>query len=91
MVIQLFHKVIMQILVKLFTDFQSTNGQYRSFIHYSPNIYRLIDLQGNAPISDLNLSVFWKGKDGTDHPLYLVSGASCSIKIMFVLKDHIAQ
>jgi len=76
---------------KIITDFQSTNGQYRSFIHYSPTIYRLIDLQGNAPISDLNLSVFWKGKDGTDHPLYLVSGASCSIKIMFVLKDHIAQ
>ena len=64
-------------------DFETTSGQYRSFINYTANVYRFIDLFGNAPLSDIDISVYWRGKDGGLFPFTLVSGGSCSIKLFF--------
>jgi len=73
------------------TDFQSTSGEYRSFLQYTPSVYRLIDLIGNQTLNNLDLYCYWKGRDGLLRPLYLATGGTCSIKMMFRNKDYIGQ
>ena len=70
-------------IISEIVDFETSSGQYRSFINYTANVYRFIDLFGNAPLSDIDISVYWRGKDGGLFPFTLVSGGSCSIKLFF--------
>lgn len=57
-------------------------------IFYSPQSeYRLFDLNGNAPLSAIEISVFWKDQFGGLHPFKLFSGCNGSLKIMFRRKD----
>ncbi len=69
------------------TDFQSSNNDYRGFINYTPTgQYRLIDLFGNKPLTQLNFTVFWKSRTGQLFPFYLVSGASAQVVFGFFKK-----
>ena len=53
-------------------------------IQYSPQgEYRLIDLQSNAPINNIEISVFWRDQYGTLHPFVLEPGCFSSLKILF--------
>lgn len=63
----------------------SRNGiEYRPTITYEPVAeYRLVDLYDEKPISDLEISAFWKDRYGNLIPFLLTPGASASIKIMF--------
>jgi len=61
---------------------------------YKPNIlyvpqseYRLIDLNGNVPLSAIQIGVFWRDSFGNLHPFYLLAGNSATIKLMFRRKD----
>jgi hypothetical protein len=57
-------------------------------IFYSPTSeYRLFDLNGNAPLSAIEISVFWKDQFGGLHPFKLASGCNSSLKLMFRRKD----
>lgn len=76
-------------IISSITDFQSSNGQYRSFIAYSPaSEYRLIDLFGNKGLSAIDIACYFRTKYGDLVPFYLVSGASCSIKFMFRKRNY---
>ena len=62
---------------------------------YFPNVlylptaeYRMIDLQGNAPLYGIQISVQWKDVYGIYHDFFLQNGCSCSLKIMFRRKDY---
>jgi hypothetical protein len=70
-------------IISEITDFESSSGQYRSYVNYSASVYRFIDLFGNSPISDIDISVYWRSKSGSLFPFTLVSGGSCSIKMFF--------
>jgi hypothetical protein len=76
----------------IITDFLipiTSVNRYQPSITYSPSgEYRLIDLYGNQPLSAINLQVYFKDKFGGLHPIYLNSGCSASIKIMFRRKDY---
>lgn len=62
--------------------------QTKPSINYTPTAeYRLFDLNGNAPLSAIEISVFWKDSFGQIHPFLLASGSNSSIKIMFRRKD----
>lgn len=62
--------------------------QTKPSINYTPTAeYRLFDLNGNAPLSAIEISVFWKDSFGQIHPFLLGSGSNSSIKIMFRRKD----
>lgn len=57
---------------------------------YFPNLlylpqaeYRLIDLQGNYPVSAIQISVKWKDIYGIYHDFYLQNGCGASLKILF--------
>ena len=53
-------------------------------ITYSPLAeYRLIDLQSNAPINGIEISIFWKDQYGYQHQFVLEPGCNASIKILF--------
>jgi hypothetical protein len=75
-------------IISMITDFQSVSHEYRSYIQYSPNVYRYLDMLGNQTLSNLDIYCYWKGRDGLLRPLYLASGGTCSIKLMFQLKDQ---
>jgi len=75
----------------ILTDFivPLTRGdEYKPKINYSPSVYRLIDLKGNAPLKNCDLQVYWKSKiDCKLHPLVLGSQCGASCKIMFRKKQ----
>lgn len=79
---------ISNILTDFIVPFEPGNT-YKPNIVYTPNgEYRLMDMQGNSPLSSIELSVYWKDVFGTLHPFYLNSGCSSSIKLMFRRKDY---
>jgi hypothetical protein len=62
--------------------------QYKPSINYVPTAeYRLFDLNGNAPLSAIEISVNWKDTFGTVHQFRLASGSNASLKLMFRRKD----
>ena len=76
-------------IISIITDFQSSNGQYRSFITYSPTgEYRLLDLHGNIPLQNIDIQCYFKTKFGQLLNFYLVTGASCSIKFLFRSRNY---
>lgn len=75
------------VVSQIITDFVSDNGFYKPNIVYNPSAqYRLIDLQGNRPIANLDIEVYWKDRIGALQPFLLGSGCSATIKILFTRK-----
>lgn len=72
----------------IITDFVADNGIYKPSITYNPSAqFRWCQLQGNRPIYTLDLTVFWKDREGQLQPFRLTSGSSATIKLLFSLKD----
>jgi hypothetical protein len=76
----------------IITDFEvplTALNSYKPDISYTPTAeYRLVDLYGTSPVSNLNMLVYWKDKYSILHPFYLGNGCSASIKLMFRRKDY---
>tara|TARA_R110002167_G_scaffold99886_7_gene261264 strand:+ start:1836 stop:3002 length:1167 start_codon:yes stop_codon:yes gene_type:complete len=69
----------------IISDMVSSSGLYRSGITYSPTAeYRRISLMGNRPISNLDIEIYYRLKDGSLVPFRLASGGSVSIKLAFL-------
>ena len=67
----------------------SALNQYKPNIVYTPTSeYRLIIMTGNSPVSAIQISVFWKDNFAGLHPIFLNSGCSASLKLMFRRKDY---
>lgn len=63
--------------------------EYFPAVLYLPTAeYRLIDLNGNAPISAIQISVQWKDIYGIYHDFFLQNNCNCSLKVMFRRKDQ---
>jgi len=72
------------------TDFVSDTGFYKPNIVYEPSAqYRLLDLTGNQPLTNLDISIFWKNNFGQLIPFYLGSGGVVTIKILFTKKTSV--
>jgi hypothetical protein len=76
-------------IASMVTDFHVDNADgygYVSSIQYVPSSeYRLIDLAsgGSSPLSNIELSVFWKDAFNNLHPFQLLAGLSCDLKLLF--------
>jgi hypothetical protein len=71
---------------QIITDFQ-TDGIYKPTIIYNPLAeYRRIQLQGNRPLTNIDISIFWKNRLGELIPFRLSSGSTATIKILFEKK-----
>lgn len=75
---------------QIITDLATNEQNYKPNLLYAPTAqYRYIDMYGNAPLTNIDVSVFWKSKLGILVPFRLGSGGSCSIKFLFQRKDSI--
>jgi hypothetical protein len=79
-------------LSPIITDFDInyvTGLEGRSILYYAPQgEYRFFDLNSNRPLSDINIVVYWKDKlTGTTHPMYISSGGSATMKLLFRNKN----
>ena len=76
--------------LNVLTDFVGNDLLFKPYVIYSPTVYRYIDLKPNTEIRNIDLQVFWRDKNsGKYRPLYLASGGSCSVKLLFVKKNVI--
>jgi hypothetical protein len=75
-------------IAQIITDFVSDTGIYKPNIVFTPTAqFRYIELLGNRPLSNIDISVFWKSRTGELIPFRLTSGSSATIKILFTKKD----
>ncbi len=73
----------------IITDFATNEQNYKPNLIYVPSSeYRRIDLLGNQALTNLDVSVFWKDRYGRLNEFLLMSGASCSLKILFEKKNR---
>lgn len=75
-------------ITSMVTDFQNQDNQgygYSGSLSYIPSAeYRFISMnQGVEKLNNIDLIVYWKDTFSHLHPLYLMSGCSCNIKILF--------
>ena len=75
-------------ITSMITDFQSQDNQGYGFsgcLSYIPSAeYRFISMnQGSEKLNNIDLIVYWKDTYAHLHPLLLMPGCSCSIKILF--------
>jgi hypothetical protein len=61
----------------------SSNGEV---MYYDPQIYRLVDMMYDSPLSKINLRIYWGDKIGNIYPLTISAFNSVSIKILFMKK-----
>jgi len=79
---------IFPVVTDFVVPFSATN-QYVPDITYTPSgEYRLVDLYGESPASQIDIQVFWKDQYGLLHPFLVGSGCSGSLKVMFRRKDY---
>jgi len=72
----------------IITDLVSSSGVYTPNLVYTPpGENRLITLYGNAPLSNMDISIFYRLRNGSLQPFTLQSGGSVTIKILFTKKS----
>ena len=77
---------------QIITDMVTDDGFYKPNVVYNPTAeYRLIELQGNMPLTNFDVSIFWKNKIGQLTPFYLGSGCTCTIKVLFTKKNSMMK
>ena len=74
-------------IASIIADFEiviDKDNQYRPDICYSPAAeYRLIDMYSSYNVNKIDISVFWKDKFGNLNPIYLNSGCSANVTLLF--------
>lgn len=74
---------------RILTDIASNDLVYKPNLLYVPSAeYRFVDLTTDSPINNIDVQVFWKDRFGILRPMYLLSGISCTMKIMFQKKGQ---
>jgi len=73
------------------TDFVpqlSMAGDTRSIAIYNPTAqYRLVDLSGQSPLSNIDIKIQWQDVLGNLYPILVSSGQQISLKIGFFKKS----
>jgi hypothetical protein len=74
-------------IANIITDMTVESGNYRPYLVYLPQAqYRLITMNSNRPLYNLDLSIFYRTKFGDLIPFQLASGSSVTIKLAFLKK-----
>jgi hypothetical protein len=77
-------------IANIITDLVSSSGAYRPSLVYEPQAqYRLVTLNGNRPLFNLDLQIFYRLRNGSLVPFRLASGGSVTIKLAFLKKDGV--
>lgn len=74
-------------IANIITDLVSETGAYRPSLVYTPQAqYRLITLNGNRPLFNLDVQIFYRLRNAELVPFRLASGGSVTLKIAFLKK-----
>ena len=74
----------------IISDFIANDSFYKSNLVYLPTAqYRWISLTGTAPIQNIQISIFYRLRDGTLQPFLINSGGSVTIKLLFKRLDSL--
>jgi len=69
---------------QIITDIVSNQQSYKPNVLYVPTAeYRMVGMSGNRPLTNVDISVFWRNRLGQLIPLNLLSGGTCSVKFLF--------
>jgi len=72
---------------QVITDFVA-DGLYKPIVTYIPSgEYRRVSLVGDKPISNIDITVYYKDRLGRLNPVLLPAGCSATIKFFFELKE----
>jgi hypothetical protein len=72
----------------IITDIVTNSGQYAPSVLYEPAAqYRMITLFGNEPLTNIDLQIYYRLRDGSLVPFVLSSGGSVSVKLGFFKKN----
>lgn len=75
-------------IANIITDLVSDTGAYRPSLVYTPQAqYRLVSLNGNRPLFNLDIQIFYRLRNAELVPFRLASGGSVTLKIAFLKKD----
>jgi hypothetical protein len=70
------------------TDIVTNSGQYAPSVLYMPSAqYRMISLYGSSPLTNIDIQIYYRLRDGSLIPFHLSSGGSVSIKLAFFKKQ----
>jgi hypothetical protein len=70
------------------TDFIADEAFYKPNLVYVPQSqYRWVGLTGTAPIQNIQISIFYRLRDGSLQPFLINSGGSVTIKLLFKRLD----
>lgn len=79
-------------IINTVTDLEvnlTRGDEYLPNVIYEPTAeYRLLDLQSNAPLTSIQISVVWKDIFGQIHDFYLQNGCGATLKVMFRKKAY---
>ena len=74
----------------ILTDFVphlETGGQSRSIAYYVPTgQYRLIDMQSDNPLYNINIKLYWEDKQGDLYPIEISTQQEANVKLAFLRK-----
>jgi hypothetical protein len=66
----------------------SNGNTYKNSVVYTPSAeYRMLSLNGGNPLNSIHLEVYWKDKFNNFNRLYLSSGRTATILLMFRLRE----
>jgi hypothetical protein len=75
--------------LNVITDLIGDDLQYKPYLVYTPSgTNRYISLNGNTPLKNIDIAVYYKLKTGELIPYRLGSGATATLKILFVRKTN---
>jgi hypothetical protein len=75
--------------LNVITDLIGDDLQYKPYLVYTPNgTNRYISMNGNQPLKNIDIQVYYKIKSGELIPYRLGSGATATLKILFARKTN---
>jgi len=79
---------VFPVVTDFVVPFSAVNNYLPDVTYVPSGEYRLVDLYGSSPCKQIDIQVFWKDVYGQQHPFYLSSGCSGSLKVMFRAKNY---
>lgn len=75
------------ILTEFSVPISTPQNTYKESVDYKPSEYKWIDMKGQNPINNLEISAMWKDRYGNLRPFKLNSGCCCNINLYFRRRD----
>jgi len=81
---------------KQLTDFSAvssvdSSNSTRNVLVYTPNLYRYIELEGDTPLTRIDIFVYWRTNRGALIPLNFSTKSLITLKFMFVHKKLFSE